>query len=316
MGPDFVSAVICTRNRSGELRRCLEAMSRQTLPAAQFETILVDNGSTDATHEVVMAAAVRQPNLRYVTEERTGLAIARNTGVRHAAGEIVAFTDDDAEPEPTWLQRALARYNERPVDCGIVGGEVIPVFETQRPAWLSDALLRPLSAGLNWGPVARSIRPGEWLVEVNSIYRKAALAAVGGFPEHLGRSGESLLSGEGGINVVIQRAGWGLFYDPAILVRHHIPAVRLTKAWFRRRSFWQGVSINRLNRFVEETSARLGFTDPERPGRFWEELAVPTSPSGWAALFDDDDDMALPGQLVMLEHLGYLLESQSAVIGR
>ena len=153
-------------------------------------------------------------------------------------------------------------------------------------------------------------------MEVNSAYAKAALQTLGGFPEHLGRSGDLLLSGEGGINILIQRAGFGLFYDPAILVRHHIPVSRLQKAWFRRRSFWQGVSLFILNNYVEEKAIELGFEEPSRHARVWEEVQVPVSVSGWLDLFDDMGEGDFVEQLRQLEHLGYLLESQSVLMGR
>jgi glycosyltransferase involved in cell wall biosynthesis len=294
---------------------CLDALERQTLAPAKFEVLVVDNGSTDDTRSVAGAYCGRNDNFSYVHEERAGLAIARNTGVRHARAEIIAFTDDDAEPESTWLDRILARFHEHSDRAGIVGGEVIPVWETERPEWLTDALLRPLSAGLHWGDEARFLRAGEWLVEVNAAYRRSALDLIGGFPEHLGRVGNTLLSGEGGINVLIERAGYRLFYDPAILVRHHIPASRCRRSWFRRRAFWQGVSINMLHRYIEETAARLHLAEPLRHRRTWEAIPVPLSPAAWAELFDDQSqDFAT--HLDQLEHLGYLLESQSVIVGR
>jgi glucosyl-dolichyl phosphate glucuronosyltransferase len=311
-----ISAVICTRNRSAYLARCLKALSRQTLSAKRFEVIIVDNGSSDGTGGVVASFCARHENFRCVREERPGLAIARNTGIAISSADIVAFTDDDAEPEPSWLERTLSRFKEHPDDVGIVGGDVIPVFESERPEWLTDELLRPLSAGLKWSTEPRFLRAGEWLVEVNAAYKKQVLVQIGGFPEHLGRVGELLLSGEGGIDRVIRRAGFKLFYDPVILVRHNIPAARLTRTWFRRRSFWQGVSLNLLHRYVEETSRRLGLPDAERHMRVWEEVAVPISARAWGDLFDDRSTMEFGQQLANIEQLGYLLESQSVVLGR
>jgi glycosyltransferase involved in cell wall biosynthesis len=311
-----ISAIVCTRDRSTYLARCLKALSRQTLSPRQCEVIVVDNGSSDETASVAASFCERQANFRYVREDRAGLAIARNSGVAIGSAEIVAFTDDDAEPEPSWLQRILGRFVEHTDDVGIVGGDVIPVFEAERPAWLTDDLLRPLSAGLKWSTEARFLRAGEWLVEVNAAYKKKILLQIGGFPEHLGRVGELLLSGEGGIDRLFRRAGFRLFYDPAILVRHNIPAARLTRTWFRRRSFWQGVSLNLLHRYVEETARNLGLPDAARHARVWEELVVPTSPRAWGDLFDDRSATDFGRQLNNLEQLGYLLESQSIVLGR
>jgi glycosyltransferase involved in cell wall biosynthesis len=311
-----ISAIICTRDRSTYLARCLKALAHQTLAANRYEVIIVDNGSSDDTGDVAASFCRRNANFRYLREDRPGLAIARNSGIAISSSEIVAFTDDDAEPEPSWLQRALARFEEHPQEAAIVGGDVIPVFEAERPAWLSDDLLRPLSAGLKWSTEPRFLRAGEWLVEVNAAYKKKVLLQIGGFPEHLGRVGELLLSGEGGVDRLIRRAGFRLFYDPSILVRHNIPAARLTRTWFRRRSFWQGVSLNLLHRYVEETARRLGLPDEARHARVWEEVVVPVSTRAWGDLFDDRSASDFGQQLSCLEQLGYLLESQSVVLGR
>jgi glycosyltransferase involved in cell wall biosynthesis len=311
-----ISAVVCTRDRSTYLAQCLTALEKQSLPRRRYEVIVVDNGSSDDTKNIVTAFCERQPNFRYVEEPRTGLSIARNTGIAATRTEIVAFTDDDAEPDPSWLERILGRFEEFPTNVGIVGGDVTPVWEAERPPWLSDYLLRPLSAGLKWSTEPRVLRPGEWLVEVNSGYKKAALLQVGKFPERLGRVGDLLLSGDGAINLLIQRAGYLLYYDPAILVRHHIPPSRTTKDWFRRRSFWQGVSMNLLHRYVDETAHQLGFPGSPLRARAWEEVVVPVSPAAWADLFDDRSTSDFVEQLIQLEQLGYLLESQSVVVGR
>lgn len=311
-----ISAIICTRDRGAYLRQCLIGLERQTLSRQRFEVIVVDNGSSDDTKEIAEAFCQRLPHFRYVLEPRAGLSIARNSGIAASRAEIVAFTDDDAVPDPAWLKRMLASFEALPSNVGIVGGDVVPVWETERPAWLSDFLLRPLSAGLKWSPTPRYLRSGEWLIEVNSGYRKSGLIEAGGFPEQLGRVGNLLLSGDGAVNLLIQRAGYLLYYDPEILVSHHIPPSRLTKDWFRRRAFWQGVSMNLLHRHVEDTAQQRGFPAPAVQSRSWEEVVVPISPAAWADLFDDRSSTDFVDQLIQIEQLGYLLESQSVVVGR
>ena len=255
-------------------------------------------------------------HFRYHFEPEAGLSIARNAGIRLSRTGIVAFTDDDAVPDREWVERILTIFQRVPEDVGIVGGDVVPVWEAERPDWLSDFLLRPLSAGLKWSTVARILRREEWLVEVNSAYRKSALERAGGFPEKLGRAGDLLLSGDGAVNLLIQRAGFLLYYDPALLVQHHIPPSRLTKEWFRRRSFWQGVSMNLLHRYVDEKAESLKLPKPPQSARLWEEIVVPTSAAAWAELFDDRSPVSFAEQLVQLEQLGYLMESQSLIVGR
>jgi hypothetical protein len=88
------------------------------------------------------------------------------------AGGIVAFTYDDAVPEPDWLERLMERFEELPDEVAVVGGEIRPIWERQRPEWLTNVMLRPLSAGLMWTLSARDLKAGEWVVEANSAYRK------------------------------------------------------------------------------------------------------------------------------------------------
>jgi glucosyl-dolichyl phosphate glucuronosyltransferase len=310
------SVVVCTQNRSAYLGRCLKAIETQAPPGGRYDVIIVDNGSSDDTQEVAASFCRRHANFYYIHERNPGVAIARNTGVRNSSGDIIAFADDDTEPERSWLEQIFAWFRTLPDDVGVLGGDIIPVWQAKRPDWLTDPLLRPLSAGLKWSAEPRFLGPEQWLIECNSAYRKSALLKVGGFPEHLGRVGESLLSGEGGVNLLIARAGHRLFYDPRILVRHHIPASRLTRTWFRRRVFWQGVSLNLLHRYVEERAHQLRLSEPSPQARGWEEIVVPATAAAWADLFDDGSARDFTEQLNQLEGLGYLLESQSVVMGR
>jgi glucosyl-dolichyl phosphate glucuronosyltransferase len=313
----LITVVVSTLNRSEQLARCLAALQEQTAPAADVEVLIVDNGSTDDTPSVASRFCAQTTNCFYFRESQSGLAKARNAGIARSSSEIIAFTDDDALPQRDWAERLIKRFDEMPDDVAVIGGEVRPIWESERPDWLTDALLRPLSAGLMWSLEARFLRSDEWLLEVNSAYRKRLLQEFGGFPEHLGRVGEFLLSGENCVNRVMQRAGLRLFYDPGILVHHCIPASRLTRAWFRRRMFWQGVTMNLLKRFVEAQSLALSITDPSADkNEEWEEIAVPTSVHAWAELFNDKSSKTFEEHLDMIENLGYLLESQSLVIGR
>lgn len=116
-----LSVVICSRNGATTLPATITALHSQTLPRSHFEVIVVDDGSTDATAAVAAglgAGVVRLPGER-------GLAAARNAGVRAAAADVIAFTDDDCAPEPGWC-RALTHALADPAVDG-VGGKVVPV---------------------------------------------------------------------------------------------------------------------------------------------------------------------------------------------
>ncbi len=105
----LVSVVVSTRNRARRVRRLLEALRRQDLPAERFEVVVVDNVSADET-PTVLAAEAAAGDLRLSVLTRTspaGPAAGREAGWRAARGAVVAFTDDDCEPAPDWLRAGL-----------------------------------------------------------------------------------------------------------------------------------------------------------------------------------------------------------------
>jgi glycosyltransferase involved in cell wall biosynthesis len=104
MGNTLVSIIVCTFNRSAQLRQTLDAFMGVNVPAGlAAELIVVDNASTDNTTEVVRSTALPQFNLRYTYEPRKGQCFARNRGLDHANGHVILFTDDDVVPSPAWL---------------------------------------------------------------------------------------------------------------------------------------------------------------------------------------------------------------------
>jgi glycosyl transferase family 2 len=127
-----ISVVIITRNRCRDLERCLEAILR--VRRAPDEILVVDNGSTDATREVVDRIATTRP-IRYVLEPKPGVSHARNAGSRAARGDILAFMDDDAVPREDWLENIENAFLKSPA-IGIVGG-AIHHHRGERDDWIT-----------------------------------------------------------------------------------------------------------------------------------------------------------------------------------
>jgi len=111
-----LSVVIPAKDAAGTLRRTLECLGAQQ-GAPEFDVIVVDDGSTDETAEIVRAAGVR-----LVQTEGVGSGQARNIGVREATGDVIAFTDADCYPTPGWLAAALPRLES----ADLVAGAVAP----------------------------------------------------------------------------------------------------------------------------------------------------------------------------------------------
>ena len=237
-----ISAVVCTHNRAAYLERALASLAAQTLARDAYEILVVDNASTDETPAVVAAASARIPNLISLREPTPGLPHARNAGLRAARGAFVAYVDDDAVASPTWLERILAAFATVQPTPGCVGGRIDAIWEAPRPSWLADDMLSYLTV-IDWSPTATFLGEDRFVAGANMAFPRDLLRSIDGFHPALGRRGTTLLSNEElRVESALRRRGHPCWYDPAIAVGHHVAPERLTRAYFRRRYFWQGVS--------------------------------------------------------------------------
>ena len=239
----LISVVICTRNRADLLAKAIASIVGQEFPRSEYEIIIVDNGSTDHTPEVVRSVQ-DGAEVRYIREEQIGLCIARNRGWREAGGRYIAFFDDDAIALPGWLKVVCEAFESVPDAVGVVGGPVDPIWEGVRPQWLADEIAGSLTI-IDWGSSLKIIQDirREWLVGANMAVPKAVLMEIGGFHPWLDRVGNNLLSsGDVFLQKQIIRRGYRCVYVPDMAVRHLVPLSRLRQEWFLRRFFWQGVS--------------------------------------------------------------------------
>ncbi len=115
-----LSVILPTYNRGEMLGRTLRGLLDQTLPATQYEIVVVDDGSTDATPQVIADVGAPASRLRYFRQDNKGPAAARNYGVREARGDIVLFTGDDCIPDRRLLEEHL-RAHDAEGDVGVVG---------------------------------------------------------------------------------------------------------------------------------------------------------------------------------------------------
>lgn len=106
----FVSIVIPTYDRPEQLARCLHAVAALEYPRTSLEVVVVDDGGAEPL-DATLKELAGGPVVRLLRIENAGPAAARNHGSRAAAGEILAFTDDDCSPDPAWLRRLVARWD-------------------------------------------------------------------------------------------------------------------------------------------------------------------------------------------------------------
>ncbi len=244
------TVVICTYNRADRLGACIESLKAQSVPPEAFEIIVVDDGSTDDT-EAVCGRFAPLPNVKVIRQPNAGLGAARERGWQAGQGPVIAFLDDDAVAPPDWLHLILSRFDEyrARTDAPVaLGGPTRPIWEIPRPVWLTAALAEWLTV---WSPYTayRESATEHLFVGANMAFCRTALAKVGGFSAALGRRGANLLSHEeSDLWHRLQDHRFRSAHDPAIWVHHHIPASRMTPMWFRRRIFWEGVSMTRRRR--------------------------------------------------------------------
>lgn len=235
------SVIVCTHNRSRQLTEACEAILAMDYPAERWEMILVDNRSTDDTPEVARAfAAARPERVRVIEEGELGLSAARNAGVRAARGEILAFLDDDAFPEPGWLAAVVEAM--APADVHAVGGPVDPLFDGPPPEWLGERFL-PYLTVWDLGPEIVELSYNEFPRGANMAFRRQAFELAGPFSPHLGRKGKRLLScEETELCLRLERLGKRVLYVPGARVRHRVGVTRATPAWLAARFEAQGRS--------------------------------------------------------------------------
>jgi glycosyltransferase involved in cell wall biosynthesis len=242
--PPRATVAICTYDRYDLLRQAVATLGAQTMPADQFEILVIDN-SPDAGRSAEEGATYADiGNLIWVYEATPGLSNARNVAMRAARAPIIAYLDDDAFTEPDWLEKLLLAYDTLGEEAFGIGGRVLPLFLGERPPWLADRLLGYLSV-VDIGGETRFLEDHEWVAGANVSYRVERLREAGGFSPALGRigSGIALMSNdETELAERLAKLGGRMGYAPAASVQHCVDPSRLTQEWFRRRIAWQAVS--------------------------------------------------------------------------
>jgi glycosyltransferase involved in cell wall biosynthesis len=241
----FVTVTIQTYNRADCLRQTLRSLESLRCPdGIDYEILVVDNNSTDQTADVVRESrASLEARLRYVTESRQGISHARNRAIAEARGDVVCFIDDDVLVDSGWLAGHVDTYraDSRTV---AVGGRVLLQWPEgwTRPAWLTPDLQGCLS-GLDVEAEGPFMRFPRYPFGCNMSVRRDVAQQIGGFHPELGRKKSGLISNEEKLFFrQIHAHGDQVAYAQEALVYHVVPWSRLTKTFFLRRAYAQGIS--------------------------------------------------------------------------
>jgi GT2 family glycosyltransferase len=199
-----ISVVVATYNGAHYIYKCLNALMLQNYPKDKFEIIVVVDGSTDKTVEYVKKYPVRMIELK----ENGGLSHARNVGAAASQSEIIAYTDDDCEPDNDWLYYIAKAFDSDRV--GAVGGpNITPVDDSFMAKCTSQAPGAPTH-------VLIDDRKADHVPGCNLAIRKYVMDAIGGFDEIFRIAGDDV-----DIEWRIQKAGYIVRFTPAAYVFHH-----------------------------------------------------------------------------------------------
>jgi GT2 family glycosyltransferase len=134
----MISVLVRTHNRHLLLKKCLASLDRQSF-TGEYEIVVIDSASTDATSLTVKEFSDSNPRIKYLYEPVAGAARARRAGLKVAVGEILVWIDDDCSAQETWLEKMVEVFSKN-THVDVVGGQVILEWETHRPTWLPDVL--------------------------------------------------------------------------------------------------------------------------------------------------------------------------------
>src|SRR5207247_1482658 len=172
-----ISVFVCTYTGSRTIRDCLKGLSRLAYP--DYEVIVVDDGSRDAT-----ATIAQEYSCRLIRTANRGLANARNTGLKAATGEIVAYIDDDAYPDPHWLSYLAATFMST-AHAGVGGPNMAPPGDGPIAECVARAPGGPVHVLLN-------DHEAEHIPGCNMAFRKSCLEAIGGFDPQFRTAGDDV----------------------------------------------------------------------------------------------------------------------------
>jgi len=301
-----LTVLVCTYNRSGLLQGTLEALRTQCVATGfRWEIVIVDNNSTDSTRDVVerFAQTATVP-VTYLFERQQGKSHALNSGVAAARGALIAFTDDDCLPAPSWVRDVSEAFDRWDADG--IGGRILPRWTEPPPAWLVSALrLHDMLALLTeTEPRKVELGPRENFRGVriwgsNIALRHSVFRDVGVFDTRLGPLGTRKYVGEE-TDLVKRVVGSGgmVVFDPTPTVEHIVDRDRMVKGYFRRHAFQvaqgearhtslpPGSHVLGCFPYLVRMAARYGFQ--------------------WARAELQRDPERFSRELEMWEHLGYL----------
>lgn len=200
----MISVVVPAFNAVGTIAEQLSALASQSY-SGEWEVVVADNGSTDATAAIIRLFSERLPNLRYVDASRgAGASAARNIGAHHARGDLLLFCDADDRVSSTWLEHMAEALATHTFVAGAMDHDSLNAVPTDAWHWRSHVSSAPL--GFRFKPYALSSNMG---------VSRQAFEDVGGFPETPTGVGEDVA-----VSWLLQMEGHPLHFEPKAVVAY------------------------------------------------------------------------------------------------
>ena len=253
-----LTVCICTHNRPGYVRDCLDGLRRQTSARDRFAVLLVDSASSP-TNAAQLASLAAEHDARLIRLDQSGVSLARNTGAWATRTRFIAYIDDDAIPTADWVETILDAIAQPGRPPALIGGRILPKWEAPLPGWWPASLRGVLSIIEHEGHGeyrTADVPPNLEPYAANMVVHVLSLLAAGGFGGSVGRYGDALLSDEEvQLAWMLQDAGYSVRYESRITVHHQIQARRLEPGWLLARLYWQGASTVLTRRMLRHPNS-------------------------------------------------------------
>lgn len=253
-----ISVILCTKNRKEKIFKTIDSIvSQKTNDDFTYEILVIDSSNNSAMKNELLQRY--SDFIKYYWDPNLNLSEARNYGINLANGKIFAFIDDDGIALKSWLSEHHKLYSDPSVMS--VGGKIVPKWLNEIPLWLSPELITYLGwyfSLLDIGIEVKQIRYPEIPYGCNMSFRKDLFLGDISFDKRLGRMGDTLMSSEETyLFYLLDQKGMKIMYTPYAIVDHQIDSSRLTKSFFRKRSYWGGVSRARMDQMILNKNQRI-----------------------------------------------------------
>jgi glucosyl-dolichyl phosphate glucuronosyltransferase len=255
-----ISVIIPTCGRPALLLDCVASIISGSYD--DYEILIIDQDPKCKLQEHLSQRFPGETRLRYFFLNQAGASRARNFGIQEARSRIVAFIDDDAIADPLWLQAIHDIFIAVEAPPDLIAGRIEPMWPSKRPEWYPQECEYLLGL-YNIGDDICRMPEHDQPISANMAGIRQVIQALGGFDEKLGPNyfrkhpmvtGEDTMLGKRA-----RQSHYLVYYQPRAKVFHRISKVKLTRRYFLRRHFWEGVTvITEMHLLNQLDSGKLG----------------------------------------------------------